>query len=202
MTVEAQTLAALTAAAANPQELADAALFEQWAKEQSWPALAVGLPLALGLRPEAWPRLLASVSAATTVQTALARALQIPPADDASVAPTRLRSAVEQIGIRLPPYLAQLLEFLGRVLPEPESDALESGEAQILAAQERETLLGIALLLVTRMPRDCLDDEGYFSAERITDLVFRRSARWFPLAPPTLDRDGIKALIAGWITLS
>ena len=197
---EVDNCLAQLAAAVTPDERADAALFEHWAKEPRWPALAVGLPLLLGLQPQAWPRFLARVPAAATLQVALARALQLPLTDDASVPPSRLRTAAERVGITPPAYLAQLLDFLGRVLPQVEPGAPRSGEAQVLAAQERETLLGIALMLVTRLPRDCVDEEGYYSAQRITNLLLQRSARWFPLAPPTLDRAGIEALLAGWIT--
>ena len=186
-------------AAAIPNELADHALFEHWAKEFRWPALEAGLPLVLGVQPGAWPRLIAGVPAAASLQQLLAQALELRPGEDALMVPAQLRAAAERLGLVLPSHLAQLLDFLARVLPVQEASAADA-EADSLAAQERETLLGIALLLVTRMPRECLDEEGYFNVERIADLILQRSARWFPLAPPALDRAGLCRLLATWIT--
>ena len=177
---------------------ADVALFEQWAKEAQWPALAVGLPLLLGLQPAAWPQILQDIPPARTLASAFADALELPLEPDAPVAPHRLRAAAERLGIVVPTALAQLMDCLGRVLPQTDAPG-SAAESEALAAQERETLLGIALMLVTRMPRECLDEDGYFSADRICDLILQKSVRWFPLAPPTLGREGIRALIASWI---
>ena len=68
-----------------------------------------------------------------------------------------------------------------------------------LAAQARETLLGAALMLVTRMPQDCVDELGYYDSVRITQLILQKALLWFPLDPPPLDRAGIEALIARWL---
>ena len=200
MALEVGSALALLAGAVPDRDRADAALFEHWAQVPHWPALTVGLPLMVGVRPQAWPELLASVPAAATLQAALAEALQLPPASDQPVLPARLRVAAKGVGIVPPPYLGQLLDFLGRVLPRAEADVAGDAGRQALAAEERETLLGIALMLVTRLPRDCVDEAGYYSAARIAELILQKSVRWFPLAPPTLDRAGIEALLAGWIT--
>lgn len=190
---------ALLTAAIEPDEWADVVVFEHWAKEPRWPALTAGLPLMLGVRPQAWARLLADVPAAAILQSAFAEALQWSPAGDEAAPPARLRAVAERMGITLPPLLAQLLDFLGRVLPPMEREATESVEAQVLAADERATLLGVALMLVTRFPSECVDEAGYYSPGLIADRILQKSARWFPLAPPTLDRDDIEALLAVWV---
>ena len=193
------TLAESIQVAIPPALRAEVALFEHWAKEPQWPALAVGLPLLLGLQPAAWPRVLKDSPAARTLANAFAGELELPMEIDAPVSPQRLRAAAERLGIVVPAPLAQLMDFLGRVLPQTEAQDV-AAEFAMLAAQERETLLGIALMLVTRVPRDCLDEDGYFSPDLICDQILQKSVRWFPLAPPALDRAGLRALIASWIT--
>jgi len=174
---------------------------EAFAKREQWRAASEGLPLLLGLHPADWPALCATPAHAplvAAVWTAFAAALGVAAETDPERSPLSLRAAALSIGISPPPALDRLLDFIQRLLPEapPEGGA---AEAEVLAAQARETLLGAALMLVTRMPQDCVDELGYYDSARITQLILQKALLWFPLGPPPLDRAGIEALIARWL---
>lgn len=185
---------ALTEAALTPLSTLDC---EAWAKRERWRAASEGLPLLLGVRPTDWTRI-DGASRVATVWAALAAALGVAPDSDPECSPLKLRAAALGLGLSPPPALDRLLDFIQRLLPAVEP-ATAAAEAEVLAAQERETLLGAALMLVTRMPQDCVNELGYYDSARITRLILQKALLWFPLGPPALDRAGIEALIARWL---
>ena len=185
---------ALIEAAVSPLSTLDC---EAWAKRERWRAASEGLPLLLGVRPEDWARIDGAARVGET-WAALAAALGVAPDSDPECSPLKLRAAALGLGLSPPPALDRLLDFIQRLLPEAQPEAA-AAEAEVLAAQERETLLGAALMLVTRMPQDCVDELGYYDSARITRLILQKALLWFPLGPPALDRGGIEALIARWL---
>jgi hypothetical protein len=175
---------------------------EAWAKKDRWLAASEGLPLVLGARPAEWAGLMAATecaAAAREIWTALAAQLGVGVEEDPPIAPIKLRAAAESLGLMLPPPLAAVLDFLARVLPTGRETNEEDAQTVVLAAQEREILLGAALLLVTRMPERCVNELGYFDSARVATLIREKSLLWFPLAPPSLTQDEIARLIAKWL---
>ena len=190
-----QTLAAVGTPTLSTQDC------EAWAKHERWRAASEGLPLLLGVRPADWPAVCANAKCAAElafVWTAFAAALGVAEDTDPERSPLALRAAALGLGLGPPPALDRLLDFIQRLLPEAAPDEA-AAEAEVLAAQARETLLGAALMLVTRMPQDCVDELGYYDSVRITQLILQKALLWFPLDPPPLDRAGIEALIARWL---
>ena len=175
---------------------------EAWAKKDRWLAASEGLPLVLGARPAEWAGLMAATecaAAAGEIWTALAAQLGVGVEEDPPIAPIKLRAAAESLGLMLPPPLAAVLDFLARVLPTGRETNEEDAQTVVLAAQEREILLGAALLLITRMPERCVNELGYFDSARVATLIREKSLLWFPLAPPSLTQDEIARLIAKWL---
>ncbi len=193
------TEAALAATPACALSVTDC---EAWAKRDTWQAISEGLPLLLGVKPEAWISFTAAPAVAHAAQSlglALAVQLGLPHGADPALPPQKLRAAAQHLAWPLPPALDRLLDFIARILPSSVAGDPDLAEAQVLAAQARETLLGAALLLVTRMPRDCVDELGYYDPTRIARLIRQKALLWFPLAPPALDEAGIAALLAKWL---
>jgi len=177
-------------------------LFEAWAARDHWCARSEALPLLVGVAPAAWTGHLARHGLADAEQAlwpVLARGLSLDAAADQSIEPRRLRTWVQDAGLRLPAALARLLDFISSVLPK----AAEGGDTvaadEVLRAQERETILGAALMLVTRQAAECVDEEGRYDSARIARLIRARALLWFPLAPPSLSEADMEALIARWV---
>ena len=174
---------------------------EAWAKLERWRAASEGLPLMLGVSPTAWPGIWTRPGCAPLVDAvwaAFAAALGVACDTDPERSPLALRSAALGLGLSPPPAIDRLLDFIQRLLPAA-APTEAAAEAEVLAAQERETLLGAALMLVTRMPQDCVDELGYYDSARIAQLILQKALLWFPLGPPRLDRAGIETLLARWL---
>jgi hypothetical protein len=179
-------------------------LFEAWAARECWCARSEALPLLVGVSPSAWAAHLARrglTGAELALWSALARDLSLELDADQALEPRRLRAWAQGAGLRLPTALARLLDFITSVLPTvPAGDAMAADE--VLRAQERETVLGAALMLVTRQPAECVDDEGCYDSARIAQLIRSRALLWFPLAPPSLSEAEMAALVARWVAHS
>lgn len=174
--------------------------YEAWAQRETWRLGDEAAPLLVGVAPADWPGYIAGSERAAwaeALMVALSHGLGV--SREHEVTPLRVRAWAQQHGIRLPLALGRVLDFIASVLPQArEGDAAES-EAEVLRAQERETLLGAALMLVTKEQAACLDEEGCYSPEKIARLIRARALLWFPLAPPSLDEAAIAQLIARWI---
>jgi len=176
-------------------------LFEAWAGRERWCARSEALPLLAGVAPSAWAEHLARrglEAAEQALWPVLAQALSLDADADPHIEPRRLRAWAQGAGLRLPAALARLLDFITSVLP-----AVADGETvavdEVLRAQERETILGAALMLVTRQPAECVDEAGCFDSARIARLIRARALLWFPLAPPALSEAEMEALLARWV---
>lgn len=177
------------------------ALFERWARREQWHARSEALALLVGMDPDDWPALAArQPQAADELWDCLAADLDLDATTDPPLPPARVRAWARGAGIVLPAALARLLDFIASVLPTATASAAgEASELEVLRAQERETVLGAALMLVTRQAAECVDDEGYYDPVRIARLVRARSLLWFPLAPPSLDEDEMVRLLSKWL---
>ena len=174
--------------------------YEAWTRRDTWHLRDEAAPLLVGLEPTAWQPFIADPGRAPLAEAltlALARDVGADPG--AGVSPLRVRTWAQAQGIRLPLALSRLLDFIACVLPQAAAADSANDDAEVRRAQERETLLGAALMLVTKEQAACLDDDGYYSALRIAKLIRARALLWFPLAPPALDEAAIAALIARWI---
>lgn len=199
-----QTLADLRAALpALPGAGELAPLYEHWVKQEDWQLHAEAIPLLVGLDPAFWPEAQTLPGVAAGVErlaSALATQASQLPAAGTRIRPLALRAAADALGLTLLPELTRLLDFLARILP---AQALPPGDAQaeraMAEAEDRLTLVGAALSLAVRQPASCLDAEGYFSAERMVQEIFRRAVFWFPLGPPSFSVDEAVALVARWL---
>lgn len=174
--------------------------YEAWAQRETWRLGDEAAPLLVGLTPADWPGHIAGSERAAwaeALMVALSHGLGVSREDE--VAPLRVRAWAQQHGIRLPLALGRVLDFIASVLPQASEGAAAESEAEVLRAQERETLLGAALMLVTKEQAACLDEAGCYSPEKIARLIRARALLWFPLAPPALDEAAIAQLIARWI---
>ena len=117
---------------------------------------------------------------------------------DGAIEPSMLRGWSQRTGVRLPQACERLLEYIASVVAPVQSAAVMS-ESQGASA-EREVILGAALQLVTRFPDQCRDDNGFFDGQHIAALMLEKAALWFPLEPPTLDRDAIAELLERYLT--
>lgn len=174
--------------------------YESWAQRDEWRVGDEAAALIVGVDPANWPAYITGSERAAWAEaltSALAHGLGVSVAD--RVTPLRVRGWAQQHGVRLPLALTRLLDFISSVLPQAAGRDAVVAETEVLRAQERETLLGAALMLVTKEQAACLDEEGYYSPARIARLIRARALLWFPLAPPTLDEPAIAALIERWI---
>ena len=177
-------------------------MFEAWAAREHWCARSEALPLIVGIAPPAWPEHLARNGLAN-VERALwslvAGDLALDRDADQPVEPRRLRAWAQGAGVRLPAALARLLDFITSVVPAAAAPGETVSADEVLRAQERETVLGAALMLVTRQPAECVDEEGCYDSARIARLIRARALLWFPLAPPSLSEAEMTALVARWL---
>lgn len=189
----------------DPQDVGTAAQAraEHWAKLPEWPVRSVGIALLVGVDPTHETQLLTHArfgSHALPLWEALAAALGLAVQDNTGVSPSKLRSAAERLGLDWPLALTRVLDFVSAVLPERASAAdREAAQAQIHTAEDRTTLLGAALAVVTRTPAACLDEAGYWDATRIARLIYQQAVYWFPLAPPHLNEAEAAQLIARYL---
>lgn len=176
------------------------ARYEAWARRDGWRVRDEAAALVAGVDPAHWREFVQGSERAAWAEAltlALVHGLDVPV--DGLVSPMRVRSWAQAHGIRLPLALSRLLDFMASVLAPAADDASASVQDDVLRAQEREILLGAALMLVTKEQAACLDDEGCYSASRIARLILSRALLWFPLAPPTLDEAAIARLLERWI---
>lgn len=176
-------------------------LFEAWAARECWRARSEALPLLVGVSPSAWADHLARpglAGAEHALWSALVRDLSLEADADQPLEPRRLRAWAQGAGLHLPAALARLLDFITSVLPTAAGGDTAAAD-EVLRAQERETILGAALMLVTRQPAECVDEEGCYDSARIARLIRSRALLWFPLAPPSLSEAEMAALVARWV---
>ncbi len=178
-------------------------LFEQWIKLPQWFARSEALALVVGIDPAQWITYLQAREAEThefALWQILAASLGCDEDDDPPVSPTVIHAWTQRVGIALPLALARLFEFLSRVLPEYRDDQSNSAaQTQIQQSEDRVTVLGAALSLVSKTPALCIDEDGYFNSAKIAELVFRQAVFWFPLAPPQLTQAEAAELIGKWL---
>lgn len=177
-------------------------LFEAWVKREQWRLRDEALPLLVGTDPAVWqasPQSLLVREAGDRLAVALAARLQLEPDTDAHVTPLAFRAAAEALMLDLPPALARLLDFLARVLAFQQADTASASAQGLADAEDRLTVLGAALALVVRHPERCLDEEGYYSAERMVEEIFRQAVYWFPLGPPACGVAEAVSLLARWL---
>lgn len=176
--------------------------YEAWARRDGWQVRREAVPLVVGHDPATWAAHLEAAgrgALADELERSLARDLGVDA--EASVAPLAVRRWAQSHGLRLPQALSRLLDFISSVRPQT-AGAKPAAEKEVLRAQEREILLGAALMLVTKEQAACLDEDCGYSPEKIARLIRARALLWFPLAPPTLDESEIAALVARWIAPS
>lgn len=176
--------------------------FETWVKRDQWHLREEAVPLLVGADPAAWRDCLQSPhlrEAWNTLAVALAVQLRLEPDTDSPVSPLAFRKAAEALMLDLPPALARLLDFLARVLSFQQADASSASALGLADAEDRLTVLGAALALVVRHPERCLDEQGYYSAERMVEEIFRQAVYWFPLGPPACSVAEAVSLLARWL---
>ncbi|MSR15306.1 MAG: hypothetical protein EXR86_12220 [Gammaproteobacteria bacterium] len=171
--------------------------YESWARLDTWRMRSEALPLAVGVMPEQWDDHLRQVNgrvAASQLEMALADYCGLP-ALDSEIVPGRIRQWMQSLGIDLPLSLARLLDFISVLLPAQAATTVLP-ESPV---EDRCTILGAALSLITKVPEQCVDADGYFDCARIAHLIFAQAIYWFPLAPPGLSEAEAAALLRQWV---
>jgi len=184
-------------------------LYERWMSKPEWSLRAEGIPLLIGIPPDAWETLRASgacgalehnlwASVRGSVVTAGKPRVINPesPEQDWRCAPSDLYQWARASGVPIPEPFEALMQFIQRVVPGSSAsspDALcrepnpSTGKD---APSTREKVLGAALNVLAKCPDQCYDEHGMVSGEKIVQLIAVQSMRWFDTPePPMRDRD-------------
>lgn len=186
-------------------------LYERWVREPEWALRAEGVPLLIGIAPEAWEAARKSDPCRTAeyeVWSGMARAVRgakTPPVrnpeaseDEWRIAPLDLYRWASASGIPIPEPFEALMQFIQRVLPgyspEASSPAVPptSGSA---ASSIKEKVLGAALNVLAKCPEQCYDQYGMVSGEEIARVIAAQSLRWFDTGEPPMPGRDMAALI-------
>jgi len=174
-----------------------------------WALRGEGIPLLIGIAPDAWETLRASGACGTlehklwasvrgSVVTAGKPRVINPesPEQDWRCAPIDLYQWARASGVPIPEPFEALMQFIQRVVPGSSSSSPDAvhrepnPSARNDAPSTREKVLGAALNVLAKCPDQCYDQHGMVSGEKIVQLIAVQSMRWFDTAkPPMRDRD-------------
>ncbi|MGH8488088.1 MAG: hypothetical protein ACREXS_04240 [Gammaproteobacteria bacterium] len=183
-----------------------------------WSLRAEGIPLLIGIAPDAWETLRASGACKTpenelwasvrgSVVTAGKPRVINPesPEQDWRCAPSDLYQWARASGVPIPEPCEALLQFIQRVVPGPSASSphalrRESNPSSRKdAPSTREKVLGAALNVLAKCPDRCYDQHGLVSGEKIARLIGAQSMRWFDTAEPPMRTGEMAELIDKWL---
>ena len=178
-------------------------MYEQWLKEDHWTARDSALPLLIGQDPTNWRAYVEAHQLQANEETLwhiLANDLGIEQNDSISIG-TLVEWARAQSVLMHPSFL-RIYEFVRKVLlastPAPAPDANVS-EVEDSSPHEKEIVLGAALSLLSKMPADCRDENGFADGAAIVALINKTAARWFPSSAPAMSESEMISLIDKWL---
>lgn len=185
-----------------PDEAVMQLVYEKWLKLDTWKARSEALPLAVGVAPERWQDHIREYDLAKAEQELWATfaASNGIGGDDVPVSVTTVYDWFTANGVELPAGFSRLYGFIRQaVLVAGAAQASNDESTSAAPPEEREIVLGAALSLVSRMPRQCRDEHGFVDGAAITELIFETAARWFPNSTPSMTRAQITELIDKWL---
>lgn len=193
-------------------------LYERWMCKPEWLLRAEGIPLLIGIAPDAWETLRTS-GACGTLENELWASVRdavitegkprvINPdsgEEDWRCAPIDLYQWARTSGVPIPEPFEALIQFIQRVVQRPAAsspDALcrePNPSARNDAPSTREKVLGAALNVLAKCPDRCYDKHGLVSGGKITQLIAAQSMRWFDTAEPPMRTGEMAELIDKWL---
>ena len=193
-------------------------LYECWMPKAEWSLRAEGIPLLIGIAPDAWETLRASGACGTLenmLWESMRRAVVTEgkprvmnpdhPEEDWRCAPIDLYQWARAAGVPIPEPFEALMQFIQRVVQWPATsspDALcrePNPSSKNDAPSIREKVLGAALNVLAKCPDRCYDQHGLVSGEQITRLIAAQSTRWFDAEEPPMRTGEIAELIDKWL---
>ncbi len=193
-------------------------LYERWMCKPEWSLRAEGIPLLIGIAPDAWETLHASGACKTpenelwasvrgSVVTEGKPRVTNPdhPEEDWRCAPIDLYQWAHASGVPIPEPFEALMQFIQRVVPGSSAsspDALRrepNPSSRKDAPSTREKVLGAALNVLAKCPDQCYDEHGLVSGEIITRLIAAQSMRWFDAKEPPMRNGEMAELIDKWL---
>ena len=193
-------------------------LYERWMSKPDWALRAEGIPLLIGIAPDAWETLRACGACGTlehelwaSVRDAViteSKPRVINPEcreEDWRCAPIDLYQWARASSVPIPEPFEALMQFIQRVVQRPAAsspDALcrepnPSGRNDVPGI--REKVLGAALNVLAKCPDRCYDQHGLVSGGKITQLIAAQSMRWFDTAEPPMRTGEMAELIDKWL---
>jgi hypothetical protein len=193
-------------------------LYERWMPKPAWLLRAEGIPLLIGIAPDAWETLRASGACGTlehelwasvrgsVVTDGKPRVMNSDvPQEDWRCAPIDLYQWARASGVPIPEPFEALMQFIQRVVPSPAASSLDALCRESIpssrndAPSTREKVLGAALNVLAKCPDRCYDQHGLVSGEQITRLIAAQSMRWFDTAEPPMRTGEMAELIDKWL---
>ena len=179
-------------------------MYEQWLKHDQWAARENALPLVVGCEPGNWRAYVDAQNLQASEETLwhiLANDLGIEPNDSISI--NTLVEWTRSQSITMHPSFLRIYEFVRKVLlasSPPQPKAEDFGEpADNHSAHEREIVVGAALSLLSKMPAECRDENGFADGAAIVALINKTAARWFPTSAPAMSEQEMSDLIDKWL---
>ena len=193
-------------------------LYERWMPKPEWSLRAEGIPLLIGIAPDAWETLRASGACKTpedelwasvrgsVVTEGKPRVINPEsPEQDWRCAPIDLYQWARAAGVPIPEPFEALMQFIQRVVPGSSSSSPDAvhrepnPSARNDAPSTREKVLGAALNVLAKCPDRCYDQHGLVSGEKITRLIAAQSMRWFDTAEAPMRNGEMAELIDKWL---
>jgi hypothetical protein len=192
--------------------MAQQILFERWLPQEDLLFRRQGIPLLLGVDPEAFLPFLMEAGLMGLEEALWARlAIEFPGSggglanpgegpDYWRIPPRDLYGYAALRGIPVPFAFEQLIQFIAKAVPPPlapEPPVARSGRPA--DPSERETLLGAALNVVAKCPHECTDANGFVDGVMVAGLIRARERLWFAERPLSLSDAEVAALIEQWL---
>ncbi len=193
-------------------------LYERWMSKPDWALRAEGIPLLIGIAPDAWETLRASGACKTpedelwasvrgsVVTEGKPRVINPEsPEQDWRCAPIDLYQWARASGVPIPEAFEALMQFIQRVVPGSSSSSPDAvhrepnPSARNDAPSTREKVLGAALNVLAKCPDQCYDQHGLVSGEKITQLIAAQSIRWFDAEEAPMRIGEMAELIDKWL---
>ncbi len=193
-------------------------LYERWMPKAEWSLRAEGIPLLIGIAPDAWETVRASGACKTpenelwasvrgSVVTEGKPRVMNPdhPEEDWRCAPIDLYQWAHASGVPVPEPFEALMQFIQRVVQRPAASSPDAvrqepnPSSRKDAPSTREKVLGAALNVLAKCPDQCYDQHGLVSGEKITRLIAAQSTRWFDTAEPPMGTGEMAELIDNWL---
>ncbi len=192
-------------------------LYEKWLKQDSWLLRSQAVPLLIGCEPEQWSGF-CEIDNNSSLEQNLWRLIKdsisstgSPVVDDFSIEESDWQVSVRNIygwartqQIAVPSAFDNLMSFMMSAvkIEVPEVSAVNLGSIPSAGdADDREKVLGAALAMLTAVPEQCREDDGWISGERMAKQISSKALILFPDAPPKMSVKDMAILIDKWTAI-